>query len=308
MQKTKRVLSVLLAILMLVTVAMVGNLGITASALSPRTTAPASGSVYWYNQSYNPFAANYVGQCTWYAWGRAYEILGSRPNLSTGNAGQWYSDNISRGAYSYGSTPRVGAIMVSQGPSGPGHVSVVEVLYSNGTMLISEYNWRISRGFSTETISQFSAGSKRGNQTVLGYIYLGNFSAGDEHTHSYTLYYESAHPHKYFMKCSCGDWYYTGQNAAVMAPGYEAVHPHYCFETCSICGNNFLTGETTTMPGCSECQKPKNAKLSIDRTTLHQDQTIKFESSATNVESYTISIDLNGTRIVNQKVPHVFLL
>ena len=30
------------------------------------------------------------------------------------------------------------------------------------------------------------------------------------HQHYYVEYYEAAHPHKIFMKCSCGDWYYTG--------------------------------------------------------------------------------------------------
>ncbi len=30
------------------------------------------------------------------------------------------------------------------------------------------------------------------------------------HTHSYTTYYEAAHPHKVYNKCSCEDWAYTG--------------------------------------------------------------------------------------------------
>ena len=28
--------------------------------------------------------------CTWYAWGRAYEILGSRPSLPTSGANTWF--------------------------------------------------------------------------------------------------------------------------------------------------------------------------------------------------------------------------
>lgn len=30
------------------------------------------------------------------------------------------------------------------------------------------------------------------------------------HNHSYNQGYEAAHPHKVYMKCSCGEWYYTG--------------------------------------------------------------------------------------------------
>mgnify|MGYP003292155753 CR=1 FL=1 len=36
-----------------------------------------------------------------------------------------------------------------------------------------------------------------------------------KHTHSYTKYYEAAHPHKEYNKCSCGDWYYLGTNKNV---------------------------------------------------------------------------------------------
>lgn len=34
------------------------------------------------------------------------------------------------------------------------------------------------------------------------------------HTHNYNIAgYEAAHPHKYYMKCSCGAYYYTGKTA-----------------------------------------------------------------------------------------------
>ena len=31
------------------------------------------------------------------------------------------------------------------------------------------------------------------------------------HPHKYERRYEGAHPHKVYMKCECGDWYYTGE-------------------------------------------------------------------------------------------------
>ena len=48
-----------------------------------------------------------------------------------------------------------------------------------------------------------------GTKTVYSKISLFN-----THKHSYSENYESAHPHKKYMKCSCGDWYYTGAEAA----------------------------------------------------------------------------------------------
>ena len=53
-----------------------------------------------------------------------------------------------------------------------------------------------------------------GTKTVYSKISLFNV-----HTHSYKENYESAHPHKKYMKCSCGDWYYTGIDAATYDSG-----------------------------------------------------------------------------------------
>ena len=107
---------------------------IPVSAYSARTSAPNSGNGYFYSNS-NPFyAGGYTGQCTWYAFGRAYEILGSRPKLSTGNANKWYSYNQQNGYYNYGTEPRVGAIACYNN-----HVAVVENI-TNGVAYVSEFN------------------------------------------------------------------------------------------------------------------------------------------------------------------------
>ena len=54
------------------------------------------------------------GNCTWYAWGRAWEITGSQPNDAgfKGNAYEWWEANKKSGKYQYGSEPRVGSIAV----------------------------------------------------------------------------------------------------------------------------------------------------------------------------------------------------
>ena len=63
--------------------------------------------------------------------------------------------------------------MVTVKDGSHGHVAFVEELYSNGTMLISEYNYNVRSGFSTQVIKQLPAGARRGRaHKVLGYIYV----------------------------------------------------------------------------------------------------------------------------------------
>lgn len=87
-----------------------------------------------------------VGNCTWYAWGRAWELTGNKPNDAdfTGNAFEWWEANKKKGKYQYGLEPRVGAIAVwkSSLPNsdGCGHVAVVEKI-ENNKIYISESMW-----------------------------------------------------------------------------------------------------------------------------------------------------------------------
>ena len=60
---------------------------------TPRLTAPSTSSRYYYSTD-NPFYPAYgMPNCTAYAFGRIYELNGSRPNLCTGNAEMWYDYN-----------------------------------------------------------------------------------------------------------------------------------------------------------------------------------------------------------------------
>lgn len=74
-----------------------------ANGFVPRTTNPGNNSYY---TSGNPFAG--PNNCTYYAWGRAHELLGYKPYRWTGNAGNWW---YNKDGYERGSTPRLGAIM-----------------------------------------------------------------------------------------------------------------------------------------------------------------------------------------------------
>lgn len=73
---------------------------------------------------------------TCYAWGRFWECgdashdFSNRPNLSTGNAEDWYSYND---GYARGAAPALGAVACwADGPfSGDGHVAIVEEIDPN---------------------------------------------------------------------------------------------------------------------------------------------------------------------------------
>lgn len=126
------------------------NTNANQSLSNIRTSAPEKNNKYYYSNS-NVFYASGLapygsripsakGNCTWYAWGRAYELTGTKPQPGlTGNAYTWW--NGAAGKYSRGSTPKVGAIAVwkSNMPysGGCGHVAIVEKI-ENGKVYISE--------------------------------------------------------------------------------------------------------------------------------------------------------------------------
>ena len=123
-----------------------------------RTTAPSLNDIHYYsdsnifykvrlsppfiNSSGNPIKGN----CTWYAWGRAWELTGEQPTQANfiGNAYEWWNANKKSGKYQYGSEPRVGAIAVWNsglpGSGGDGHVAVVEKI-DGEKIYISESMW-----------------------------------------------------------------------------------------------------------------------------------------------------------------------
>ena len=176
--RSKRTLTLLLTLLLFTSVWQANIF--TAQAFSVRRTKPSAKDPHYYSAA-NPFyAGGYQSECTWYVWGRAYEALGEKPNLPNAAAHCWYRWNASQNACPYGATPKVGAVMVTVKDGSHGHVAFVEELYSNGTMLISEYNYNVRNGFSTQVIRQLPAGARRGRaHKVLGYIYVTDAKAAD---------------------------------------------------------------------------------------------------------------------------------
>lgn len=115
------------------------------SSFSPRLVAPDVATNKYYRYPYSPSQGVYVTggvndcllinpsngavmpNCVGYAWGRAYELLGSRPTLCQGDANLWwtYSDGYPRKSGTDRNAPKPGAIVCMRLAS-PGHVAIVE--------------------------------------------------------------------------------------------------------------------------------------------------------------------------------------
>ena len=172
-KKHQRFLSIILAVIMMLSIIPTGVFTLKANALSfsPRTTCPERNNPYYYS-NINPFYASGYGMpnCTCYAFGRAYEVLGTRPNLCTGNAGTWYSYNKNHGYYSYSSdTPKAGSIVCWSG-----HVAFVESVNSNGTINFSESNWSARYSGNEYKYFRYQTNINPHNYagTLQGYIYV----------------------------------------------------------------------------------------------------------------------------------------
>lgn len=101
-----------------------------------RTYAPSLSERY-YNAQDNEFPY-YTGNCTWYAYGRAYEITGKKPTFN-GNANNFWNNRDDYAGYGGIDYPKVGAIACWGGNLG--HVAVVEKVLANGNVVLSESSW-----------------------------------------------------------------------------------------------------------------------------------------------------------------------
>ena len=93
---------------------------------------------YWY--AYNPYPD--LPNCTCYAWGRFYEILGDAPLLQLGNAKDWFPKTVLYGPYETGDKPHIGAVVCFDSKKGDGHVAVVEQVNEDGTFIVSQSGFR----------------------------------------------------------------------------------------------------------------------------------------------------------------------
>ena len=150
-----------------------------AKAYTPRLSAPAYSNPYYYSSQNTFYKYGYgMPNCTCYAWGRAYELLGQVPKLCIYSAYLWYDYNIEYGYYPFGTEPKLGAIacwVYSSGTSG--HVAVVEKI-ENGTITFSNSAYGGSEFYlTTSPVNDPSDG--RSSWIFQGYIYIGDFGGSD---------------------------------------------------------------------------------------------------------------------------------
>ena len=138
-----------------------------------RTTAPDASNSYYYAN--NPFYQSGYGlpNCTCYAWGRFYELSGTRPALSLGDAENWfgYSDGYARGQI-----PKLGAVIcwrrgaVGDDSDGAGHVAIVEQINADGSIVTSNSAYG-STMFYLQTLTKESGYTWNSAYTFQGFIY-----------------------------------------------------------------------------------------------------------------------------------------
>lgn len=152
-------------------------------SFTPRLSQPSNTDVLWikygYGNGVNPCILGYpsygygnvLANCVGYAYGRAWEILGTDPQLCINQASAWYTYND---GYPRSSTPSLGAIACwDDGASG--HVAVIEeITYSGGTPVSCTVSESIYGGafFQTATITAASGWYRFTGYTFQGFIIL----------------------------------------------------------------------------------------------------------------------------------------
>lgn len=160
-----------------------------AAGFTPRLEAPDKNNAYYYAK--NPFYQSGYGMpnCTAYAWGRVYEITGSKPRLSTGNAYGWYG--YTKDGYARGQEARLGAVACW---GGGGHVAVVEKI-EGSRITISESSWG-GKYFNVRTTSDVPGM----NPKWQGYIYPAELGSGTASTATSAVSFSPATDPSYTAK------------------------------------------------------------------------------------------------------------
>ena len=146
-------------------------------AFIPRLTdAGIRNNPMWYSDNFYYQIGWGMPNCTCYAYGRMYEITGSKPTYCPRfDAGTWWNDWPSDMAK--GQVPQLGAVQVMYDPYGyyMGHVAVVEDILPNGDIVTSnsgyqgDYFWTEVNPASNNYIPSWAANKGYRNH---GFLYL----------------------------------------------------------------------------------------------------------------------------------------
>lgn len=173
------------------------------------------------NDTYSWYVAgSLVGyQCHGYARWLSYYVWGS--DFRNGNGTNWTRYEATSSDSKIDKLVPGDVIRYRAGTSKSWNHTIFVTSISGDTVYFTDCNsdgnctvkW--DRSFSKSTLSTYLKTTlyNSGNEassTGRGYIAHYTLNNLGKHTHSYSSNYESAHPHKVYAKCSCGDWYYTG--------------------------------------------------------------------------------------------------
>lgn len=209
----KKVLSAIMAFIIIIGVITIPETGFimeaeAATIFSPRLHAPDTDNKYYIksghtvggvrgvndcilgNSKGRPTSGSVLPNCVGYAWGRAYEIMGTKPKLSINNANTFWGRTSD--GYSRGQTVRLGAIACWDGTYG--HVAVVERIEptNDGKFVVtfSDSAWGtngnpvVFRTF-TRTLTSLNQKPTWNSLNFQGYIYIGNYTAPTAFTIKY---------------------------------------------------------------------------------------------------------------------------
>lgn len=130
-----------------------------------RLEAPTKENKYYYKDNIFYNSGYGLPNCTCYAWGRWYELLGSKPKLCINNASDWY---YYPDGYLRVDVPSKGDIACFiNDTNGIGHVAVVEDVDLNGTILTSNSNYGGSYFYTLKLDKPYNLG---GGYRFLGFI------------------------------------------------------------------------------------------------------------------------------------------
>ena len=199
--------------------------GIGANGYTPRKTAPSYSNPYYlkagrggYNRCILISGNSCLPNCVGYAYGRTLEIGGATSNakLPTCNAEDWFAMAKANGLKT-GSAPKLGAVTVWKsgnlwnGADGCGHVGVVEDVYVDGTILVSQSNYGGTRFF----LSTIKPPYNIFGQTFLGFIYSPYYTGEPHWVEDSTGWWydngDGSYP-KDRWKLISNKWYYFGSD------------------------------------------------------------------------------------------------